>query len=942
MIDFSRRALSTFALLVLTFSSGLLRLDAESPAQPTNLASLQQSFARPPDDSKIMMRWWWFGPSVTKSELEREMRLMREGGIGGFEVQPVYPLALDDPDQGFRNFPFLSDEFIEALRFTASKARELGLRMDLTLGSGWPYGGPHIPITEAAGKLRCDRVSVPPHSRRIPIPDITTGEKLLAVFLAQGDLRNFAAENARELSGIRDGWVSLPADLSGPHVLLFFVSSRTGMMVKRPALGAEGFVLDHYDRAAVGNHLKSVGERLMEAFGSNPPRAIFCDSLEVYGSDWTSHFLEEFQKRRGYDLKPYLPALVGDMGEKTAAIRHDWGATLTELFNERFLAPLHDWARSHGTLLRAQVYGTPPASLSSNRLLDLAEGEGASWKTFTPTRWASSANHLYGQPVTSSETWTWLHSPAFRATPLDMKAEADLHFLKGINQLIGHGWPYSPESAGNPGWRFYAAAVFNQNNPWWPVMPDIALYLQRISLMLRQGKPVNDVALYLPTDDAWSQFSPGKVSVSEAMVGLLGPHVIPRILEAGYNFDFIDDMVIDQLGKVEKGALAVNENRYPILILPGVERIPVATLRKLEEFARRGGILIATRRTPSLAPGLMEREEQTREIREMSRRLFEGSSALAHFIADEDKQLGPKLEGLFPQDVTLSPAAPQIGFVHRRTAFAEIYFLANSGNNVLSTGATFRVAGGMQPEWWDPFGGNAYAAQVIARPKGTTTVALDLEPYGSRVLVFSNRPQSRTVVVPSSRSIPPALDLSTGWQISFGDKGKSTFMDRLRSWTEDEETRFFSGQVSYEKKVVVPESLIQSGFGVRLDFGEGTAVPEVNQDKPGMRAWFDGPVREAAVVYVNGQRSGSVWHPPYTVDVTGHLRHGENTIRVVTGNLAINEMAGRAQPDFRLLNSRYGARFTPQDMENLQPLPSGLLGRIRLVAQEVQQALPAK
>src|SRR6266540_1813632 len=98
------------------------------------IADLQRGFEKPPDDARIMMRWWWFGPAVTKTELEREMRLMKEGGIGGFEVQPVYPLALDDPSRGIRNLPFLSQEFLEALRFASGKARELGLRMDLTLG----------------------------------------------------------------------------------------------------------------------------------------------------------------------------------------------------------------------------------------------------------------------------------------------------------------------------------------------------------------------------------------------------------------------------------------------------------------------------------------------------------------------------------------------------------------------------------------------------------------------------------------------------------------------------------------------------------------------------------------------------------------------------------------------------------------------------------------
>ena len=100
--------------------------------------------------------------------------------------------------------------------------------------------------------------------------------------------------------------------------------------------------------------------------------------------------------------------------------------------------------QQHGTLFRSQSYGTPPVTLSSDALVDLPEGEGSQWRRFTATRWAASASHLYGRPVTSSETWTWLHSPVFRATPLDMKAEADLHFLQGVNQLIGHGFPYSP------------------------------------------------------------------------------------------------------------------------------------------------------------------------------------------------------------------------------------------------------------------------------------------------------------------------------------------------------------------------------------------------------------------------------------------------------------------------------------------------------------------
>jgi hypothetical protein len=707
-------------------------------AQPTSIAALQRAFEQPPDDARIMMRWWWFGPAVTKPEMERELLTMKEGGIGGVEVQPVYPLALDDPASGFRNLPYLSDDFLDALGFAAQKARELGLRIDITLGSGWPYGGPHVPVTEAAGRLRCDRVLVPPNARSIALPDLENGEKLIAAFLARGDAHNFSADDLQRIANVESGRAQLPAYLIGPHVVLFFVSSRTGQQVKRAAVNAEGFVLDHYDRAASEHHLKVVGDRLMQAFGPNPPYAVFSDSLEVYGSDWTSDLLEEFHKRRGYYLTPFLPALVGDIGEKTASVRHDWGETLTELAEERYLTPIREWAHRHSTRFRSQTYGIPPVVLSSNALVDLPEGEGAKWRSFSTARWASSASHLYGRPVTSSETWTWLHSPAFRATPLDMKAEADLHFLQGINQLIGHGWPYSPPSAGEPGWRFYAAAVFNNHNPWWIVMPDITKYLQRVSFLLRQGKPVNDVAIYLPTDDAWSGFMAGKDSVSQSMAALLPPHLVPQILDAGYNFDFIDDRAIEKIGVP-----------YPVVVLPTVTRMPPATSRKLEEFKRKGGIVVEA----------------------------------AHVA---------QLPVLYTPD--FAAGNPAIGFIHRSTADADIYFVANTSNQPARGKADVRVQG-RHAEWWDPFTGRV-------SPAGDNPIELDLQPYESRLLVFSDRATTRPADRP--KRMRDALDLSSGWTVTFPGIAGPIEMANLRSWSDDEKTKFFSGQAVYEKVVQSP------------------------------------------------------------------------------------------------------------------------------------------
>ena len=857
---------------------------------PATVAGLHRGFVHPPDDARIMVRWWWFGPAVEKPELERELRAMKEGGIGGVEVQPVYPLTLDDPSRGLRNLPYLSDEFLDQLRFAAAKAQELGLRTDLTLGSGWPYGGPYTPAALSSSRLRIERVALSARAAAVPLPRIQEGEKLIAAFL-----------DTRRLD-IVDGAARVPDDAGEGRVVLFFISSRTRQMVKRAAVGAEGLVLDHYDRAAIERHLKLVGDRLMQAF-AQPPYAVFSDSLEAYGADWTGDFLAEFQKRRGYDLTPHLPALADDVGGEAAAIRHDWGQTLTELANENYLAPIQQWAQQHGTRFRSQTYGTPPVNLSSNELVDLPEGEGSGWRRFAATRWASSASHLSGRPVTSSETWTWLHSPAFRATPLDMKAEADRHFLAGVNQLIGHGWPYSPPQAGEPGWHFYAAAVFNDHNPWWLVMPDIALYLQRVSFLLRQGRPATDVALYLPTDDAYALFSPGHASVNGAMDELLGPKVIPQILDAGYAFDFIDD-----------GAIARRGIPYPILILPGVERISPATYRKIAEYLRQGGNVIATRRVPSLAPGFKDVQSGSAGIRELSRSLF-AAPARGKLVTDETR-LGEALRASLAPDAV---KAPEIGFVHRKLPFADVYFLANTSNRRVQSQAAFRAAA-PHASWWDPFTGR------IASAGGPSRIELDFAPYESRVLVFSREQAARTPDFPA----PAAVDLSGAWRVTFAGSPQPVTLLRLIPWSEVEGRRFFSGQATYEKTLAIDAP--RARRRLFLDFGEGTPVDAPERPSgSGMRAQLESPVRECAVVYVNGRRAGAVWHPPYAVEVTGLLHAGENRIRVVVANLAINRLAQEPPPDHAALIARYGDRFQDQDMRDVQPLPAGLLGPVRLI-----------
>jgi len=885
----------------------------QASGQADSLAAIRAGFAAPPADARPMMRWWWFGPAVDKTELARELHAMKAGGIGGAEIQPVYALELDDPARNFRNLPYLSKDFLDMVSFAAQTAHDLGLRLNLTLASGWPYGGSYVPVSDAAGRLRIVAEAVPADATSLPVPSIGNGEKLLATFLTSGTPSKYDAGHAELLHSIGAYRLALPRGLSGPHVVLFFISSRTGQQVKRAAVGAEGFVLDHFSMEAIQNHLKTVADPLIQACGKNVPYSVFSDSLEVYESDWTPDFLEQFRTRRGYDLTPHLPELVAGTTPEAADLRYDWGRTLAELIDEHYLTPLNTWAREHHTRFRSQTYGTPAVTLSSNALVDLPEGEGSQWHgPFSYTRWATSASHVYGRPITSSETWTWLHSPPFRATPLDMKAEADTFFLQGINQLVGHGWPYSPPSAGDPGWSFYAAAVFNDHNPWWMVMPDVTSYLTRLSYLLRQGKPVNDIAVLLPEEDAQARFSPGHVSVSDEMPRLLGPDLVPAILDAGYNFDFIDSAAIDRVGI-----------HYPVLILPAVELVPLATYRRIEDFARRGGLVIAVKSLPSRAPGYEEAPRDSAAVAQISRELFSAAARNAKLVTSP-AELGTAIGAVLKPDVALSPATPTIGFVHRKLPDADVYFVVNTDNRPHTFDATFRTTR-TGAEWWDPFTGKVAGA-------GTDrTLSMDLEPYESEVVVFTDHPAPAQKERPSARFAP--IDLTHSWKVTFDKTGSSETMQTLHSWADDEAQKYYSGTATYERAVEIPSDVANAG-NVLLDFGTGTPVERTQLHQAGMRTWYDAPLRDAAVVYVNGKLAGPVWHPPYQIDIAPLLHPGTNELKIVVANTAINELAGRAAPDYRLLNLRYGEKFTPQDMDHLEPLPSGILCPLRLVSRQ--------
>ncbi|MFP1132852.1 glycosyl hydrolase [Asticcacaulis sp. W401b] len=847
---------------------------------PAQAETIAEGFAAPPAEARPMVRWWWFGPRVSDAEIVREIKAMKQGGFGGFELAALYPLVVDG------NQPYLSDAHLGALKLANETGRAEGLRVDLTLGSGWPFGGPHITADMAAARVALVRLPLAASATAVTLPVLKPGERVLATFVGTSAADAVLVEAKADTVTVK----AAPA----ARTVFVVLQTPTGQQVKRASVGAEGYVLDHMSPDAVQTHLHAVGDRLLTAFPDDKPYAVFSDSLEAYGTDWTDDLLTEFQKRRGYDLKPHLLKWF-DAKPDSAAIRRDWGLTLAELTEERYLTPVNDWAKRNGTRFRSQTYGHPPVTLSSMRRVDLADGEGADWRIFSRMRWASSANHMYEKAVTSAEAWTWLHQGAFQATPLDIKAEADTLMLQGVNHFIAHGWPYSPPEAGEPGWAMYAAAVFNDHNPWWTVMPEVNRYLQRMSWLLQQGQPVADIAIYIPQDDALAASKPGTVSIDGETGKYITKGLTAQILDAGFAFDYVDDQ-----------ALSARGFRAKVLILPKMTRIDPAAYARVEAFARAGGRVIAVDRLPDSGADLIEADADTAAVKAISARLFKGAP-----VAEND--VGATLKTLVAPDVT--GLTPETGFVHRQLSDGDLYFVANTGNTPVTLPLTFRA--GKAGQVW-----NAVDGTVRAWDGAPVTLA----PYESRVFVFGAAASANLSPVVTGKASSRSLD--GGWTLSFDNAPAkpvaSKPVNAFGSWTDDPSRQHFSGVATYSRTVKLSKSDLAAGL-TRLDFGDGTpeAIPDGRRN--GSRAWLNAPVRDAAEVFVNGKRAGAVWTAPYEIDLKLFLKVGDNRIDIRVANTAVNTLAGRPAADYTALRAKYGDRFQPQNMDNLKPLPSGLL-----------------
>jgi len=935
LLNFSRR----------TFLASLAAVSLRS-AFAENTPSLEAQFRDMPNNSRLRMHWYIFGPAWTAEEGERQLRLMADAHIGGVLVFPAYPIALDNPTLGIKNEPYLSPAFLSVLRSIAGSCQRLGLTLDMVLGTGWPYGGASVTLDQSAHSLRMTLAkSSPGHAPALP--SLAEGESLIAAFTLGPN-----------------GWRPLAASESAGEdaPIMTFRSTPTRMQVKRASLGAEGLVVDHYDSASLESFLTNVGAKIIETIPTGQLRSIFADSLEVYRATWTAKFPEIFAGKRGYDLVPQLPALFDTAHPDCRDIRNDFWRTLAEQTEEAYIRPLTEWAHAHGVTSQIEAYGTPPVSIRSYRYIDVPVGEHYEWKEFSSSRWASSGGHLGGKPVILAEAWTWLGLPnRFADTLEQLKQCSDLHFLSGINALYGVTYAYSPLNLPSPGWVPYFGPATNHTSPYWPYFSHFADYVNRATFVLQQGKPVVDIALYLPMEDVMAEADMEQLLPNWAVRDRLssnGPppefslknalhyesNIVKTIITNGYAFDGIDTFTLNAGMLAGNGRLRLGDGDYRVLVLPNLTAIDPESLNQIHLFVRSGGTLIATKRLPDRAWGLRDRERRTSLVRESVTQLFGNAPYREYrensfgngrtiYCPDEQGSFLKALHTLTP-DIAFEQPSEHVSFVHRQSPDRDFYFLANTSEQSLSLNAVFRI-GKKAPDLWDMKSGEIRPIVVFENTSAGTRVPFRLGPYESKALVFSqtgrapaalrtNLPledssearvfengeyfyeQGRGVETVTVSGVPAPYMPRMKWQLTLGNDRYD--LDDLRSWTDLTTSRFFSGRGVYESAFHSPPF---AGLGAMLDLGR---------------------VHETADVRINGQPVGVVWMRPYRFDVSRLLRPGLNKIRVDVTNLLINQILGSGPIDYSAVYAKYGQRFPPGDEWDVirEPLISGLLGPVRL------------
>ena len=855
-----------------------------------SLNMFAQQWPVPNQEAKPGTRWWWLGSAVTENDLKWNLRQFADHGIGAIEITPIYGVQGNEKN----NIPFLSPRYMDILKYVNAECKADGIEFDMATGTGWPFGGPWVPLDESASQMLIIDTTVV--GKKIKALDLRPIEKKRKNTSLVGIYAFSEGKFLKITTPLVEGTLTTKLPSKGTWRIIALYQKKGVMAVKRAAPGGAGFVIDHFDKQAVTNYLKHI-EEAFEKTGTLYPHTFFNDSYEVSESDYTPTLFQEFYNRRGYSLEENFDKLV-DGDTKVVA---DYRETLGDMLLDNFTRTWTAWAHSHGAITRNQAHGSPANLIDCYAAVDIPEIEGFGLTNFgikglrqdpgktrkndsdfSMLKYAPSAAHIMGKPYTSSETFTWL-TEHFRTSLSQMKPDMDLMFCAGVNHMFFHGTAYSPQHETWPGWRFYASIDMSPNNTIWRDAPYFMKYVERCQSMLQMGRPDNDFLTYLPIHDMWAKRSTGKrlMQFSIHAMGKLAPEFvkcIDAIDQAGFDCDYISDRILLDTYYNNGMLHTPGGTTYKGLVIPSADNILTPAVKAhIEKLKAQGANIIVGTSATDLTKAAKAEKMKT--------------------------ELGLKL-------------------IRRSNDKGHHYFIANLTPNDIQAYTTLAVPMATAM-WFDPMTGNRQRAEICG-----DSILVNLRSGESIILqTFNHKDEALSKELASLpvrgewKKTSPIVKTLNNWKLSFTEAtpaiSKTYNLDTTKAWENlDDSTRTLMGTGVYECTINLSAAELKKGNSWTIDLGD---------------------VRESARVYVNDSLIGCAWAVPYRLSFANILHKGNNKIRIEVTNLPANRISeldrqGYKWRKFDEINV-VDINYKKTSYADWTPVASGLNSEVKLIKQ---------
>lgn len=864
--------------------------------------------------------WFWLGNIVSEKLIDQHMKAYAQAGYGGVVIISTYGVSGYEEQQ----IDYRSPEWYKMIRYTLKKASQYNMKVDLALSSAWPFGGKQV--TQENGAKYLKRSEHFWASGQVNKKIMAADEYVIAVSA-------FSARNEyMDLTDLvnKEGFLcaSLP---EGQWTIETVLGGFTNQMVKRSSPGGEGLVLDNFDKQALNLYLDDFEKDLKKMKGI---RALFNDSYEVYGADYTSTFIEEFEKRRGYSPKPYFSLLLNnDNTEIAERFRCDYRATIAELILENFTIEWTRWSNERSFKTIEQAHGSPSNILDMYAAADIPQCEsfGPScfdidgvrvdadtrrdpykWPDILHMKFASSAGNLTGKPLVASETATWLTNH-FHTALSQVKPEVDKLFVAGINHIHMISSTNTPLDTSYPGWVFYPAPDFGPRSSLIGYMPDFNLYAARIQRVLQQSKNDNDLLLYYPVFDYFSETKNdlGVLTMMDHIPTKWGNDwsfavTANNLKNAGYQFDYVSDKLLKETEVLNGKVRTKGGHLYKAIVIPACKRIPIETMRKLQDLARQGVPVVFDRKMPGDVPGLYRVGERLQELFLVRSAM----QALSNVIVADN--VDTCLQSLLVPKTEFSQLG--LDFIRKELNGGRSFFVANQ-KKAFSIGQILLDRLYQNVVAYNPLTGSLGKLEQSVRD-GKTQIKLQLLP-GESVILFAD------CGVRAEKSYDyfegNSFVINSKWKIDFQRNElnpSSIETERLVSWTElgDSTHWYYNGVGIYSTVFDCPFNLVKNK-SVRLNFAD---------------------VRDMAEVYINGKFIGRIWSVPYQLSFDSNvLKQKGNKLEVRVQNIATNKIIGMDRQGIKwqecYISDPKRREYNTADW-NLEP--AGLIGNVYIEVEE--------